>query len=185
MDRWESVVVADEAIAMSQVLDLFGISYQGIPGQVRCPVHKLGQETSPSARLYEDNKYVFCFTCNKQYSVSQVAEAQWGIKRSDAAERLLGKFPVPGARVQEILKEASKPKTKSLNFTLLDFLENALIAYRFRVPFEVYRAWARKLTDLQQSILTQGTAEQEQIARLFVSKMQKEFESQIKSSDGN
>lgn len=182
MDRWQSVVVADQAIPMNQVLDLFGIQYYGIPGQVRCPVHKLGQETSPSAKLYDDNKTVFCFTCNKQYNVSQVAEAQWGIKRADAATRLLDRFPVPEGTVQEILQQVSKPKAKPFNFALVDFLEQSLLAYRFRVPLELYHEWAKKLTELQQSIGSDNNLEQEQVVRLFVSRMNKDFESSIKVS---
>lgn len=65
---------------------------RGGPQQIRCPIHKGGQETSPSARIYEDTDSIYCFTCHKSWDgVALIAEAR-GIEYREAAVQMRAKF---------------------------------------------------------------------------------------------
>lgn len=56
--------------------------------QVRCPFHKLGRESTPSARFYPDTDSLYCFACNRSWSPLQLESELAGTTLRDAAETL-------------------------------------------------------------------------------------------------
>jgi hypothetical protein len=129
---------------MDGLLISLGISVYRFPMQIRCPVHRQGKENTPSARLYEDNSFVWCYTCHRQYKPTEVLSAQQGISREEAAEKLLVTFPVTQVRAIEILREKTTPKKPTLSAEYQTVLENKLLETRGKIPYQDYR----KLTKL-------------------------------------
>lgn len=143
MRPFEKVLLADGNTPMDALLVSLGFSVYRFPMQLRCPVHKQGQETSPSARLYEDNSFVWCYTCHRQYKPSEVLSAQEGISREEAAERLLRTYPITQEKANEILREKTTPKKPTLSAAFKMVLESKLLERKRKIPFPEYRRMAK------------------------------------------
>jgi hypothetical protein len=89
MTSTEMIQVADRTVKIKEVLSLLGYEIWRVPLQIPCPVHKFGQESHPSARIYtEDASTIWCFYCVEAYWPTQVWEARKGVSR-DLLERHL------------------------------------------------------------------------------------------------
>ena len=102
----ELIVVADHSASMKEVLTELGYDIWKVPLQIPCPVHKLGQETRPSARIYEDDKAIWCFYCVVQYRATQVWSAMRNVDREVAAGAILARWPVSEELSWEVLRKA-------------------------------------------------------------------------------
>ena len=60
------------------------------PQQIRCPFHKGGNESSPSARVYEDS--VYCFTCQESWNGYALIARSEGIDYATAYRRMKAKY---------------------------------------------------------------------------------------------
>jgi hypothetical protein len=142
------IYLADKTVAMTSVLDLNNFSYRGVPSQIPCPIHKSGQEKRLSARIYPDN-FVWCFTCARQFTPTEIHSAFRSISRSAAAAELLSKFPVPSERQSYLLRQYRTPPKVSLPTALLNRLRESLLQFKHQVPLEPYLIWVRRIFDLK------------------------------------
>lgn len=86
------------AVPMLDLLHMLGIDreiYRDGTQQIKCPLH---DDRRPSARLYvsdgEPTK-IFCFTCNKNFDVIDLARGKYGLTFIGAVEWLEAHFTVP------------------------------------------------------------------------------------------
>lgn len=165
--------VVDRAFTMSEVFDLNGVSYRGVPCQVACPIHKVGRETRLSARLYSDG--LWCFTCSRQYRPSEIHAAFRGIDREKAVQELYTKKIISVSFTNEILKEYYTPRKKPVPVALINRANTVLLQYRHKVPLVIYREWAKRLLQLKQ--IMAETPEDYQAGKLhaFLQQMESEF----------
>lgn len=141
MNPYQAIAVADQTVQMTDVLDNFGHPYKGVPGQCPCPVHKGGQETRFSAKLFEDN-FIFCYTCGTQYKPTQVFASLDGVSREEAAIAMLEKWPPDPEVAKQAMKNITLPKQKPIPQAFLDNARTHLLKYKMRVPLSKYRKWA-------------------------------------------
>lgn len=167
----EMIIVADHSASMKAVLTELGYDIWKIPLQIPCPVHKLGQETRPSARIYEDDKTVWCFYCVVQYRVTQVWAAMRDVDRDVAAGAILGHWPVDGDRAQEVLRRAQVPYRPSLDGVYRAVLERHLISHRGVADFSKYRKWAKACDDFMVFVGTVPKDHREVAIQSFVERM--------------
>lgn len=167
----EMVVVADHSASMKAVLTELGYDIWKVPLQIACPVHKLGQETRPSARIYEDDRTVWCFSCVVQYTVTQVWSAMRNVDREVAAEIILTKWPVEDDQAQEVLRRIQVPYRPSLEGVYRGFLERHLISHRGVAKFEKYRQWAKACDEFMVFIGTIPKENREVAIQSFVERM--------------
>jgi hypothetical protein len=151
MTAEQTILVADVFTPMDKVLDSVGWYYRGIPGQTACPVHKGGTETTASARLYEDGLY--CYTCAKQYRPTEIYAAVHRMDRLSAAEKMLALWPIPEDKAQNLIRNYTAPKQKSVSQAVLDIAESYLLSYKHKVPLAVYREWTEKVDKLSETLL--------------------------------
>ena len=173
----ELIVVADHSASMKAVLTELGYDIWKVPLQIPCPVHKLGQETRPSARIYEDDKRVWCFYCVVQYTVTQVWAAIKDVDRDIAAEAILNHWPVEGEKAQELLRRAQVPYRPSLEGVYRAVLERHLISYRGIAKFDHYRRWAKACDDFLVFINTVPQEHRETAIQSFVERMDSDLSS--------
>lgn len=151
MTPLEMIVVADNTVPLVEVLGRLGIEYWQIPGTMRCPIHKGGTETKPSARIYEDNR-IYCHTCNTQYGPVDVWASRKGVSKSDAAKALLEQWVPSEEKIKEALEGFSVTQKVDGSFTFFRDAERALLEYRHRVALPKWRVWTRKLDDLREAL---------------------------------
>lgn len=151
MTPLEMIVVADGTVPLVQVLDFLRVDYQNIPGAIRCPIHKGGGETKPSARIYEDNR-IFCHTCNTQYGPVDVWSSRRGISKAESAKQLLERWVPSEEKKTEILSEFTAPEKTDNTFAFYREAERSLMDYRHRVPLEKWRVWTRKLDEFREGL---------------------------------
>ena len=168
------IAVADATVSMSAVLEMHGFHLRGLPCQIPCPVHKRGQEQKPSARLYADDRTVWCYTCLRQYGVTDVHAAQRGIKKAEAARDLLDKWPTTPEKIREISKLVTLPKKKTLAENVRAILEDALIQRRGKVPFERYRELAKRTDQICEALPNLPEDEQVPAVQAFLSFVRQE-----------
>lgn len=135
------VVVADRSASMKVILNECGYSIYRLPHQVTCPFHKLGEETRPSARIYEDDSFMWCFTCLQQYYPTDVWAALRNVDRIIAAQEILARWSVSEERQQEIIRHHSVPRTLPISEAVRGTLERRLLAWRGVAVFATYRYW--------------------------------------------
>jgi len=179
VETWQRIAIADETIQMTKVLDLFGIIHHQLPSQIPCPVHGTfgpGTETKPSARVYPEDTTVYCYTCGCQYSVTQVAAAQWGIQRGKAAERLLNRWPADEETAAAALRDRTKPKVTLPDQALLAFAEKTLKQYRGRGDLDLYRHWAKRTDGLFEANRGRPIEEQKKLLKHFLRQMKADLE---------
>lgn len=145
MTPHQKIVVADGNTPMKEMLESLGIQVRKLPTQLRCPVHKMGTESKPSAKIYEDNRFVWCFTCLKQYQASEIYSVWRNVTRAEAANQLLMKWPASESSIATILKDYTTPKRKEPDKAIIDYLENQLLRFKRRVSLEKYRKWAKEV----------------------------------------
>jgi hypothetical protein len=167
----EMIIVADHSASMKAVLTELGYDIWKVPLQIPCPVHKLGQETRPSARVYEDDKTVWCFYCVVQYTATQVWSAMRDVDREVAAGAILGLWPVEGEEAQRVLRRAQVPYRPSLEGIYRAVLERHLIGHRGIAEFSKYCKWARACDDFMTFIGTVPKEHQEVAVQSFVERM--------------
>lgn len=144
----ESILVADRTVLMKDVLEEVGYDLWKFPLQISCPVHNLGKENHPSARIYSEQDHtVWCFYCFKQYWPTEVWEAQKSLDRSDAALDLLKRWPVSPDRAQALVRLVRAPVRESHHVVFHSILNRHLEAHRGRAQFEGYRIWARRVDE--------------------------------------
>lgn len=150
----ERVILADETVKISQLLERLGFSlHRSPPCQVRCPVHKMGQETRPSARVYDDDSFVWCYSCWRQYRGTEIVAETKGCSRVEAADWILGEWPVDSGRADALLRDREiKKKAYILEDSYDKILEDGLIRFRRRVSLEDYRQWAIKVTRIKETL---------------------------------
>jgi hypothetical protein len=171
MTSEEMIIVADHSASMKAVLTELGYDIWKIPLQIPCPVHKLGQETRPSARIYEDDKTVWCFFCVVQYRATQVWSAMRDVDREVAAGAILGRWPVEENWAQEVLRRAYVPYRPSLRGVYRGVLERHLISHRRVAKFDKYRRWAKACDDFLVFIETVPEEHQQVAIQSFVERM--------------
>jgi hypothetical protein len=171
MTSEEMIIVADNSASMKAVLTELGYDIWKIPLQIPCPVHKLGQETRPSARVYEDDKTIWCFYCVMQYRVTEVWAAMRDVDRDVAAGAILGLWPVEENRAQEVLRKAQVPVRRSLEGVYRAVLDRHLISHRRVTEFSKYRKWAKACDDFMVFIGTVPKEHQEVAIQSFVERM--------------
>ena len=169
MTNEEKILIADLEVTVTKILDLVSWYYKGIPGQTRCPVHKQGGETRPSARVYDDGLY--CYTCGKQYKPTEVYSSLFRLERVESAERILEKWPVSTSRVEEILRNYTAPRVKPASEALINVAEEAVLNYKLKVPLNRYREWLFRLDDLSQVLKGFSIEEQKKKVSLFKSQL--------------
>jgi hypothetical protein len=144
MTSTEMIQVADRTVKIKEVLSLLGYEIWRVPLQIPCPVHKFGQESHPSARIYtEDASTIWCFYCVEAYWPTQVWEARKGVSREAAADEFLKRWPVAQDRVQAILRTVLVPSRPAPEAVYRDLLERHLREHRGSSDFRVYRKWAK------------------------------------------
>lgn len=167
------IYLADQVASMTEVLDRFGWTYNSVPGQIPCPVHKGGHENSKSARVFPDHR-IYCYTCGKQYAPTEILSVLAVISRESAAQQLLEKYPVNDETAKKLLQDFHRPRKRSAEQGLIDFLESSLRDYRHRVPLQFYRSWAKQIDALPE--LFTGLKVDEQKARTLAFKQQMQQE---------
>ena len=146
------IYLADNGIKASTVLEWLGVTLHGLPSQLRCPVHSGGNEKHPSARIYEDDRFVWCYNCFKQFKPSEIWAFRKGMDREVAAQDILRRAPLdPNFRAELIkaLEDYEKaPPIEGLEGAF--FLEQAL-KKKHKVPFQEYREWLLRIRVLEKS----------------------------------
>ena len=167
----EMIVVADHSASMKKVLEELGYDIWKIPLQIPCPVHKLGRETRPSARIYEDDRAIWCFYCVVQYRATEVWAAMRDVDRDVAAGAILARWPVDGDRAREVLRRASVPYRPSLEGVYRAVLDRHLISHRGVAKFDKYREWAKACDEFMVFIGTVPQEYREVAVQSFVERM--------------
>jgi hypothetical protein len=167
----EMIIVADRSTSMKEVLTELGYEIWKVPLQIPCPVHKLGQETRPSARIYEDDRAVWCFYCVTQYTATQVWSAMKGVEQGEAAATILSRWPVDEGRAREVLRRAQAPYRPRLVEVYQAVLDRHLISHRGSAGFAKYRKWAKACDDFMVFIGTIPQESQEIAIQSFVDRL--------------
>jgi len=165
------VIVADKSTSMKEVLTELNYDIWKVPLQIPCPVHKLGQETRPSARVYEDDRAVWCFYCMVQYTATQVWAAMKEVDREEAAGAILGRWPVAEDRAQEVLRRSRAPYQPRLSDVYQGVLERHLLSHRGTAGFTKYRKWAKACDEFLVFINSVPKEGQEVAIQSFVERM--------------
>jgi hypothetical protein len=168
---FELIHVADRSALMKLVLEELGYEIWKVPLQVICPVHKLGQEQRPSARLYsEEDHDLWCFYCNKQYTPTEVWEAQRSVSRSEAARAILVLWPVAEGVAQRLAR-ASRAAPVGPRGLYEMVLERRLKVHRGRASFVQYREWARVVDSFCDYIESLPESSRESALTSFLTRM--------------
>jgi hypothetical protein len=169
----ENIIIADCSSSMKDVLTELGYDIWKVPIQVACPVHKMGEESRPSARLYEDDKSIWCFYCVSQYRPTEVWGAIKQISRDEAATAILRKWPVTEEAAGQILRRARIPDHPQLPDIYFATLERHLLEYRGLAAFEEYRKWCKAIDDFSDFLRTIPEQSQEVTLISFIERMNK------------
>ena len=169
------MVIADYNTPVGDLLRELGFLYREPPCQIKCPVHKLGEETRPSAKYFGD-QFVFCYSCGRQYTATEILAAQRGIEREEAAEKLLEKWPATEDIRRKAFSEFYQKKKTPVSKAILDSAEESLLAYRHKVSLELYREWVKRF--LQLGDVLEGLEEEDQLLKLksFKTQLVKEMD---------
>jgi hypothetical protein len=139
----EDEIVANKVAPMDELLESFGWPISGFPSSIRCPVHAGGQETHPSAKIYGKFDSIYCFRCNKQYKVVDVAAALWSVEPPEAAKRLLERWKPTDEQRQDAIRETYQAQHKStVDSIFRQQVEAGLRTFKRRIPLQVYREQA-------------------------------------------
>lgn len=170
----QEIAVADAFPPMEEILNYLHIPYQSIPGQISCPVHKLGGETRKSARLYEDGLY--CFTCLRQYRPTEIWASVRVVERFEAAREINRIWVADPETVERVIKDLNVPRKASLDQSLVSFVEGCLREYKHRVPLGLYRAWALRIDSLPEFLI--GVRREDRRSKVMAMKnqMRREFD---------
>jgi hypothetical protein len=171
----DAIIVADQTASMKEVLTELNYSIWKVPLQISCPVHKLGQEDRPSARIYEDDKSVYCFYCIAQYKATEVWAAMKSVDRDVAAAAILEKWPVEEGVAQGVLRRAQSPYKARIEEVYEGVLERHLINYRGIVEFSVYRKWAKACDEFMIFLKTLPSENKELAIESFIMRMTKDL----------
>lgn len=170
MTDFELIHVADRSALMKTVLEDLGYDIWKVPLQVICPVHKLGQEQRPSARLYsEEDHDLWCFYCNKQYTPTEVWEAQRSVSRSEAARAILARWPVAEEQARRLAQASRAPAGPQGLYEAV--LERRLKVHRGRAPFAQYRQWARAVDAFRDYVESLPESSRESALASFLDRM--------------
>ena len=184
MNDFQRILIADESVSITDLLDHLGIEYRSIPCSIPCPVHISvhtgGTEMHPSARVYEDNRRLWCYTCGKQFAPTEIYAAVRGVLRSVAAREISQEWSIPSDQAQAIIKESRTPKKTNVSKALLSSAENTLIQYRHRVPLGVYRVWAARVDELAEVLSPQKIDDQKRALNAFKIQLSREMERALK-----
>jgi hypothetical protein len=161
MKPYEQIILADANTPMDALMSYLGFNVHRLPTQTRCPIHKLGAETKPSARIYEDNSFVWCYTCHRQYKPTEVYSAQKGLSREEAATRMLSIWPVPNEKATQLLKEKTSIKKPVISEDYQKVLERKLQENKRKIPYEEYRSLAKRFDEFRSHLGYLPTKEQE------------------------
>jgi hypothetical protein len=167
----EAILVADHATSMKAVLTELDYDIWKVPLQIACPVHKLGGETRLSARIYEDDRTVWCFYCIMQYRPTEVWAAQKGVDRAEAAGTILSRWPVSEDDSRAALRRARAPYKPEITDVYLGVLERHLVNYRGVADFTKYRKWAKACDEFTIFIGTIPEESQETAIFSFIERM--------------
>ena len=151
MTPLEMIVVADNTVPLVEVLKELGVEYWQVPGAMRCPIHKGGTETKPSARIHDDNR-IYCHTCNTQYGPVAVWSSRKGVSKSIAAAALLERWVPSEEKIKEASEGFSVERREDGSFTFFRDAERSLMEFRHRVPLSKWRVWTRKLDELRPAL---------------------------------
>lgn len=144
MTSYEAVIAADALVPLDRMLLDLGFSHDGFGEPLRCPIHKGGKETKPSAVLHPDNS-VFCFKCGKQYGPTAIMAEAEGMSRAEAARQLLRTYPPEKEALEQVLRDVTTPAPKQDDFLPPAVVESTLLRYRGLVPLELYQMCARRI----------------------------------------
>lgn len=151
MSRLE-IYLADNGVKASTVLAWLGVTIYGLPTQLRCPIHSGGNERHPSARIYEDDKFVWCYNCFKQFKPSEIWAFRQGCDRDKAAADILNRAPLdPNFRAELIQALENYEKAPSIEHLGPEFFLEQSLKKRFKVPYEEYRDWLTKVRIVENS----------------------------------
>ncbi len=175
MEPTHVVFVANRLVPLTEVLDRLGLEYRGVPGAMRCPVHKLGMEDKPSATIYEDNS-IYCFNCARQYGPVDVWAAHRGASPADAAHTLLDLFDVPAAARYEAAAHLTLPPRKTVSASNTDYLEHHLLEHRGHCDLSRYREWCRRIQQVPAMLSELPTVDHERRLQLLRHQMHHELE---------
>ena len=145
--NYQRVHAVNQLIPPAEVLSHFGTVVHHVPMQVRCPVHKGGQENTPSARLFEDS--IWCYTCSKHYHATDIWTVAKGVSLETAVEQLISKWDLSEEEIKAVKLEFDRERSENRIYEIAkEEGEQCLIQYRGKVPLDVYRTYARELDDL-------------------------------------
>jgi hypothetical protein len=171
----EKIYLADSNTPMTELLSYLGIPYRGVPSQLKCPIHKFGQETKPSARVYQENRNVWCYTCARQYKATEVYSTQKEVTRVEAAERILSKWPVSEVEAVALLKNYTAPKKKEPDKAMVELIEKRVLVYKRKVPLENYRSWLQKISEFSYFLVGLSARDGQIAMHSFLSRMDREL----------
>jgi hypothetical protein len=140
MNLKEKIYLANKISSIKEILEDCGFTIYKIPCQIRCPIHKIGTESTPSARIYEDDSFVWCFTCREQFSSVKVYSTQKDLTEEEAADYIIGKYKPSRGQSTAILKDFYTPyKPKEIE-DLTQIMENFYKEFKGKLNYTEYRA---------------------------------------------
>jgi hypothetical protein len=176
---FETILVADRSALIRDVLLELGYEVWKTPIQIPCPVHKMGQEQKPSARVYsQEDHTLWCFYCNKHYSPTEIWEAVRGVSRGDAARSILGRWPVTDERARELVSEAGVVRRAGPGGPQGEYgeiLERHLRNFRGKAKFLLYRKWALEVDEFSLYIETLSEESRESALQSFLLRLERDL----------
>lgn len=108
----------NQKVDIFDVLDHLGVNHngRGIDSQISCPVHKDGQETSPSAKVYYQNNSVYCFTCHRTYRAVNLVIERLNLSLPQAVDYIQSKFKISDVAVIRVLGDRQPSKQQADQF---------------------------------------------------------------------
>jgi hypothetical protein len=176
---FETILVADRSVLIRDVLLDLGYEIWKTPIQIPCPIHKLGQEQKPSARVYSgEDRTLWCFYCNKHYAPTEVWEAVRGVSRGDAARSILERWPVTEERARELVVEAGVVNRKGPGGPQEEYgeiLERHLRNFRGKAKFLLYRQWAKDVDEFSVFLEKLPEESRESAMQSFLLRLEREL----------
>ena len=176
---FETILVADRSVLMLDVLLDLGYNVWKTPLQVPCPVHKLGQEGKPSARIYSaEDHTLWCFYCNKLYAPTEVWEAARAVSRGEAARSILERWPVTEERARELVAEAGAFRRVGAWRSQGEYgeiLERHLRNFRGKAEFSRYRKWALEVDEFTLYLEKLPEESRESAIQSFILRLEKDL----------